>query len=144
MRYIFVFICLLFCNILFSQMVSNNNLQFEYDSSGNQIKREFKNNTIIIEGDLEELPFFSSQFEERLRIYPNPTYGKLFIECDREFSVYLSKIEIVSNFGFVQNVSINYLNRNLDVDMTKFDKGVYFVRFYFTDGSSLSKKIIKL
>lgn len=52
MRYIFIFICLFLCTILYSQISSNYILQFEYDTSGNQIKREFKNNTAMAVGKI--------------------------------------------------------------------------------------------
>jgi len=52
MRCIFIFICLFLCTILYSQISSNDILQFEYDTSGNQIKREFKNNTAMAVGKI--------------------------------------------------------------------------------------------
>lgn len=86
MRCIFIYISLIFCTILYSQISSNYILQFEYDSSGNQIKREFKNN---LDCDLANEKAFNIILEER-----NYDKALKFIQnCQDQKSLYLrSKI----------------------------------------------------
>lgn len=144
MKYFILFNCFFISSLVFSQINSNHQLIFEYDLSGNQQKREYKNTTIIL-GDLtEEIQSINNLFEKSLKIYPNPSYGLFYVEWDNKLSTYLMNIEIVSIQGLMLNPIFDVTIGKLEVDLTLYNKGIYYIRFFFTDSSYLSKKIIKL
>lgn len=116
-------------------------LQFTYDDSGNQIERKF-NSSGLKQG--EENLSLSEQFEDKINIYPNPTRGKFYIEWEKEVSSYISFVEVLSTSAIIQTIRTESHQNMLNIDLTSKQSGIYFVRFIFTDGSSISKKVIKL
>lgn len=117
-------------------------LQFTYDDSGNQIERKFQ--LLVIGKQSEENILFSNLYEEMIKVYPNPTRGRLYVEWEKEVSSYLSIVEVLSASAIIQANTIESNQKMLSIDLTSKQSGIYFVRFTFTDGSIISKKVIKL
>lgn len=118
-------------------------LQFSYDDSGNQIERKFQ--SLVIGGKQPEQDLsFSDLYEEMIQVYPNPTRGKFYIEWKNEISSHISMVEVLSASAIIQANRIESNQNMLNIDLTSKQSGIYFVRFTFTDGSILSKKVIKL
>lgn len=117
-------------------------LQFSYDNSGNQIERKF---STINENPLKQSNQynFTHVFEDRIKVYPNPTKGKFYIEWEKEIASHISMVEVLSTSAIIQTNRIESTQAMLNVDLTSKQSGIYFVRFTFTDGSIVSKKVIK-
>lgn len=118
-------------------------LQFTYDNSGNQIERKFQS-LVISPKQSEEDSSFSQLYEEMIKIYPNPTKGKFYIEWEKEISSLISMVEVLSTSAIIQANRVESNQNMLNIDLTSKQSGIYFVRFTFTDGSIVSKKVIKL
>lgn len=118
-------------------------LQFTYDNSGNQIERKFQS-LIVSPKQSEEESSFSQLYEEMIKVYPNPTRGKFYVEWEKEVSSYISMVEVLSASAIIQVNKIESNQSILNIDLTSKHSGIYFVRFTFTDGSIVSKKVIKL
>lgn len=118
-------------------------LQFTYDNSGNQIERKFQS-LVISPKQSEEDPTFSQLYEEMIKVYPNPTKGKFYIEWEKEISSQISMVEVLSTSAIIQANRIESNQNMLNIDLTSKQSGIYFVRFTFTDGNIVSKKVIKL
>lgn len=122
-------------------------LKFSYDESGNQIERIYTSTIIVAPKQSEEELIeesLASQFEEMLKIYPNPTRGVLNIEWEKEITQYISQIEILSSDAILSRNLISNQGNKLSIDLTSKQPGIYFVRYTFTDGSIVSQKAIKL
>lgn len=118
-------------------------LEFSYDNSGNQIERKFTSFNTSTKQNENEISF-SQQFEELIKIYPNPTRGKFYIEWENEISSHISSAEVLSVSAIIQTNRIESKQSMLNIDLTSNQNGIYFVRLIFVDGSILSKKVIKL
>jgi|SRR5690606_26859916 len=118
-------------------------LQFTYDDSGNQVERKFQTLIIVGKQSEEDLPL-SQLYEEMIQVYPNPTRGKFYIEWEKEVTSLISMVEVLSASAIIQANRIESNQNILNVDLTSKQSGIYFIRFTFTDGSIVSKKVIKL
>lgn len=117
-------------------------LQFTYDDSGNQIERKFQ--LLVIGKQSDENLLLSNLYEEMIKVYPNPTRGRFYVEWEKEVSSYLSIVEVLSASAIIQANTIESNQKMLSIDLTSKQSGIYFVRFTFTDGSIITKKVIKL
>ncbi len=75
-------------------------------------------------------------FEKRLSVYPNPSNDKLTIENKTKEAFNLSLIDNTGKYIYRKT-----LNGKSDVDVSKFNAGIYFLKITNLDGP-LSKKII--
>lgn len=76
------------------------------------------------------------------RLYPNPTSGKLKIEF---FYPQSGKILVENSGGvIIQSTDLNLKNREefIDIDLSKYPPGIYFVHFITTDGVFSEKLIL--
>lgn len=148
MKRILFLMLLLTSSYLLSQALAPTNpkyLKFTYDDSGNQIERIYTTSLPkTAEEPLIDEKSFAEQFQETIKVYPNPTKGLFSIEWKKEFSQYIAQVEVLSADALIQRSPLNPSLNKLDVDLTVKPNGVYFVRFHFTDGSIISKKVIKL
>ena len=77
--------------------------------------------------------------ENTFSIYPNPTSGKFRIEMNEFYPLKNSKMEIYNSVGaLVTNNRI--AGSTIDVDITSYPKGVYFIKI--TDGQQMQTKRI--
>ncbi len=98
------------------------------------------NRTLLL-SDLTSIEKVESNFENSLRIYPNPAKDVLNVEVSSRFSVLNSKLVIMDVVG--KEVSFNYLpstNDNiLSINIEPLSKGVYFVRL----GNTVKKLVVE-
>jgi hypothetical protein len=73
---------------------------------------------------------------EPVLIYPNPTSDFLYIEL-KDLS-YISLFDLMGRLSY----SEDNVKGKLTLDVSEFEKGLYFLRLYLEDGSVLQKKII--
>jgi len=95
-----------------------------------------------LDGKLYEIGIKDVNFklDDLISIYPNPTAQQVYVKGNyQEFS----EVQLVDVAGKVlQQKSISNLNEILSFDLTKYVKGIYFIKLRGTNG--LTKKVIKL
>lgn len=74
---------------------------------------------------------------ENIRIYPNPVYDNLFVEYFTNNQVYIKIINIAGGIMYQ-----NKFNDKINVDISKFGKGIYFIEI-IENNVIHSKKFIK-
>jgi hypothetical protein len=80
-------------------------------------------------------------YEHSFEIYPNPSFGQLYIHCNTNCSE-LSIVTITDLTGkTVQNSYIQGQNAEINIECLK--KGIYFLRISSRQGSAVQKLIIK-
>lgn len=115
---------------------------FSYDDSGNQIERKYK--SLITGKEETKKKSISESYSSYIQVFPNPTSGFFYIEWKEEISQFIHSVEIISATGLMSKFMINSTMNRLEIDLTSKQSGVYFIRFMFTDGSIVSKKVIKI
>jgi hypothetical protein len=76
---------------------------------------------------------------EELKIYPTPMYGdKLIIESQKN----LNKIEIVNVLGEILVVCTPKINNELELDISSFSNGTYYLRVYLDKGMQTKRLCI--
>ncbi len=153
MRTLLIFMCWLM-GTMFAQ--AQQNVSYAYDNNGNRIGR-----TIVLQKTAQELieeddlqdndnlkvgdqlnALYDQMAGFSMRIFPNPTKGKLFIEADvatEQLGFYLT-----DNKGhLLYSVSPESEVANpLTIDLSNYSSGIYYLRFVSGE-ESRSWKIIK-
>lgn len=78
------------------------------------------------------------EIQDNFTISPNPFIDKLNINSDKDCKLQI--INIGSNKILNRNIGIGYNS----IDLTNYEKGLYFLKFIANDGAVQSKKIIKI
>lgn len=78
---------------------------------------------------------------ESIRMYPNPcSGGKLFVNVDKE----ILKTELFSLSGFENLLEIHQTESpQIDIDLSSFSSGVYFLRLHTKNGTYTQKLLLK-
>lgn len=129
-------------SFLFSQIAIVKEIHFDYDASGNQEVRRYWESHISTDETSDRSMSLSEQFEEILKIYPNPTHGLFYVEWEKEFSAYIDQIEVVSGHALIQKTPVNSTIHQLSVDLTIQEKGIYYVRFFFASAKPLHNLLL--
>ena len=71
-------------------------------------------------------------------IFPNPTENSLIIQSDKKI-----KSIVISDFSGknINSIHLNSNNKQI-IDLSDLKNGIYFIKFFMTDNSVISKKII--
>ena len=72
--------------------------------------------------------------------YPNPTSGAVFLETD--LNDYFESIIVTNSLGQIINPEIIFSDSLLEIDLSKFPSGIYFVTLT-TESGDYSQKIFK-
>lgn len=102
-------------------------VNYTYDVSGNRTQRyltivELKSSDSISSADI---PVKNSELVLPTKVYPNPTFGLIYIEINSELSNDAS-IDIYNNDGrFANTFQLNSAFGSIDI--SNFSKGVYFL-----------------
>ncbi|MDR2205688.1 MAG: hypothetical protein LBE36_05980 [Flavobacteriaceae bacterium] len=120
---------------------------FEYDEAGNQIYRglcttckDSDSNNDVGNATLAE------QIENKIQVAPVPVQTDLTVIWDLSIKNYITKIEMLpyNGFSILKSVNINSNSDNSYVfPMGSYPYGVYYLKFYLTDGSVYTRTIIK-
>ena len=76
-----------------------------------------------------------------MSVYPNPTNGKITIECEE-----MESLEIVDVAGkLVYEIASSLPPRNdvVEIDISGFSKGIYFVRVTTNDGVGIKRIVLE-
>ena len=138
MRYAFLLVALVFAIATSAQKV-----EYGYDACGNRVLRQVvldgANKSLSIDNQLED--FSEEQLGEvQVRIYPNPTHGRLKVvlqgvekeHCN--INIYDVNGRQVANVARVDNEN--------DIDLSSQPNGIYLMRFSI-NGEVSTWKIIK-
>lgn len=141
---------------------SQTEVYFKYDEAGNQRYRginsagktaqeplitEAKTTPIIqTQADSQTIVMDEATFWKQIRLYPVPVNDYLTIDWSEEVN------RLIDNVSLYQHSTVHWkfqqqnmpdLNKQVKINMTGYDWGVYVVRFTLKDGRIFSKNITK-
>lgn len=152
---------------IFSLMIgflgfSQTEVYFKYDEAGNQryrgtnaagktaqepAKTEAKTTSIIqTQPDPQSQIMDEATFWKQIRLYPVPVNDVLTIDWTEEADSLIESVSLYQHSTIhwkFQQQNIPSLNRQLKINMTGYDWGVYVLRFTLKDGRVFSKNITK-
>lgn len=117
-------------------------LTFLYDAAGNQISRIFidSSNPQAKGGKTK-----TTQEEDFIKIFPNPTHGELKIEWSNNHLFSIEKITISDTQGNSWQQPFNNNNANsVIIDLINKEAGVYIISFQLSNNETIIRKIIKI
>lgn len=153
------FICFILGIIFIStQSIAQQQISYAYDDSGNRVSREIiipppiannENNPTSNENEKDEnteiikKPIFFEYFKNStVKIYPNPTYGKLKIELESKEETISSSVKMYDQSGKLIYSSTNIGNQ-IEIDISSQSKGTYILKIQVGD-SVREWKIVKM
>ncbi|MDD3743015.1 MAG: T9SS type A sorting domain-containing protein [Lentimicrobiaceae bacterium] len=153
MRTLLIFMCLLM-GTMFAQ--AQQSVSYAYDNNGNRVGRTIvlqkTAQELIEEGDLQNNDnlkvgdqlnaLYDQMTGFSIRIFPNPTKGKLFIEADaatEQLGLYLTDTKGHLIYSVNPESEVAY---PLTIDLSNYSSGIYYLRFVSGE-ESRSWKIIK-
>lgn len=107
---------------------------FHSDDSVNQLGVNIDN--FVITGTLPNEEFNGNQFS----IYPNPTSGIISISFEEITEMNIQVFDLTGKI--VHSVNEKPLSTSIDLDISSFSKGIYFIKID-SGGNSVTKRIIK-
>ena len=123
-------------------------LHFNYDQSGNQIKRyspyskSAVQKEIVTENVIEEDEKLKDQ--NLLEYFPNPVENELTITWVKSIGIDVKSIQIYSlDSRIVENFSIAKNTQEYRILLGHLANGVYIVKVLFDNGKQISFKVIK-
>lgn len=132
---------------------SQTEVYFKYDEAGNQRYRgpdvnakqtsEALAKTVA---DPKNLLMDEKTFLKQIRIYPVPVNDYLTIDWTEEADDLIQSVSLYQHSTVhwkFQQQNIPSLNRQLKINMTGYEWGVYILRFTLIDGRIISKNITK-
>ena len=141
---------LLFLGSLHFARAQENQIAFDYDAAGNQIKRYFTvepTETRALENEEVFIPQMEEEQElsRKFKAYPNETTGRVDVDWESDIGASIQSVDATPSGGGVR-IQLNY--QKLGSDQIQFDlsnqrNGIYFIRFILSDGRIVTKKIIK-
>lgn len=118
-------------------------VEISYDAAGNRITRKVLRVSMTSKGGYHtDSSFYSDIMQSvQLRVYPNPTQGKIYIEMLDLTEDAPNKVRIFDNQG-----KLIYKNEGLgnaiEIDISRYPTGYYMVELH-TNGEHTTWKIIK-
>ncbi|MCJ7934364.1 MAG: hypothetical protein MUW56_12175 [Chryseobacterium sp.] len=138
---------------------SQTEVYFKYDEAGNQRYRGIdaagkkaeeivsKENNTKIAAVAQQSPVIDEKaFLKQIRLYPVPVNDYLTIDWTEEVDGLIESVSLYQHSTVhwkFQQQNIPSLNRQVKINMTGYDWGVYVVRFTLKDGRIFSKNITK-
>lgn len=98
--------------------------------------------TDIFLSKLESLPTKineTTDVDHRLKLFPNPTSGVLYINSDEHFISEINILNIIGQTIYSKNAKDGSIKT---VDLSGFEKGVYFCKMISKDNITITEKII--
>ncbi|UKB78556.1 hypothetical protein [Chryseobacterium sp. MEBOG07] len=136
---------------------SQTEVYFKYDEAGNQkyrgpeadpkLKTSALSGTTSKTSSIEQAPAIDEKtFWKQIRLYPVPVNDVLTIDWTEETDKLIESVSLYQHSTVhwkFQQQNIPGLNRQLKINMTGYDWGVYVLRFTLKDGRIFSKNITK-
>jgi len=135
---------------------SQTEVYFKYDEAGNQRYRgidaagkkteELKKDAKVATVTQQAPAIDEKEFLKQIRLYPVPVNDYLTIDWTEEVDGLIESVSLYQHSTIhwkFQQQNIPDLNRQIKINMTGYDWGVYVVRFTLKDGRIFSKNITK-
>jgi len=129
----------------------NSTLKFTYDTPGNQAKREYCSGSCTsrvsteIQAKEEVAEESIENIEDAFRglnIFPNPTQSNITIKTSQESLV--KRITVFDIKGaLLQTLDYNKPVPSMQVNLSRWPVGVYYLHLHLENGESTTKKVIK-
>ena len=122
---------------------------FEYDDAGNQTYRgpQIRRNCPTCRDQIQQSSIsLADQIANKIQAAPVPVKTDLTVIWDLSIKDYIVKIDLLpyNSFSIVASVNIRSLTDNSYVfGMGGFAYGVYYLKFYLSDGSVYTRTITK-
>lgn len=121
---------------------------FGYDEAGNQV---FRGSTGPVCAscrgtESESTASLADQIENKIQAAPVPVKTDLTVIWDLSIKDYITKIELLpyNAFNIMETLNINSLTDNSYVfRMSRYSYGVYYLKFYLSDGSIYTRTVTK-
>ncbi|WP_228452002.1 hypothetical protein [Chryseobacterium sp. G0186] len=148
---------LFICTSLGLSYAQVTDVYFRYDEAGNQKYRGPDTNATKVSKTLSDaepktVSLTDSQvmdektFWKQIRLYPVPVNDVLTIDWTEQADGLIESVSLYQHSTVhwkFQQQNLPDLNRQLKINMTGYDWGVYVIRFTLRDGRVLSKNITK-
>ena len=123
-------------------MTSKAQVIFTYDDSGNQIYRGTASGTGRMASSTEStsIPTLADQIANKIQTAPVPVKTVLNVIWEQNIKDYILKIDLLA----YNSVDVKSKMGNSYVfDMSKYPYGVYYLKFYLSDGNIYTRTITK-
>ena len=129
-------------------MTSKAQVIFTYDDSGNQIYRGTASGTGRMASSTEStsIPTLADQIANKIQTAPVPVKTVLNVIWEQNIKDYILKIDLLAynSFQIMETVDDKSKMGNSYVfDMSKYPYGVYYLKFYLSDGNIYTRTITK-
>lgn len=141
-----------------TQTIGQQQISYAYDASGNRISREIiipppiangnnnnnsdENNATEITNKANNQIYYDYFNNSTVKLYPNPTYGKLIIELESKKETLSSSLRLYDQSGKLVYTSDNIGNQ-IKLDISDKSNGTYILKIQLGD-STREWKIIKM
>ncbi len=140
--------------LLFGSSIYAQSVIFDYDEAGNQIFRGIcdgcKNSNSDLFSKTQPKTSQSNTIAEKvaksIRAAPVPVKTDLTVLWDAEVKDYITKIELLpyNSFKILSFVDVRTLNNTSYIfRMESYPYGVYYLKFYLSDGSIYTRTVTK-
>lgn len=144
-------LCIIFCTFLVNDSNAQQ-LQFTYDSSGNQIQRELVTiqvNVLSRENPANSIDEIEESSESKISlenaqidIYPNPVVDYLNVQWTNDLNI--SDVILYDNTGkLLQLKKNNSENSSMIFDLSTYSPGFYYIKVLDLNQMSKTFKVIK-
>ena len=119
----------------------------------NPLAKNFREELVFVRdsipANMEEIQEALAQISDaqlrQVQSFPNPTEGLFNVMWEMPVNDFIAHVEVysypqlllITDFPFVEQPT------SLEIDLTHYPKGIYFLQFHFIDGRTLNRKIIK-
>ena len=135
-----------------SAYCQSDEILFDYDTAGNQIKRYFidlsprpaGNDSIKKIEDLVEKDLIKSDIYEDIQYYPNPVREELFVKWTLPENKFVERIDLYSISGQLLT-SIKNLSKvnSTSIHFSSYPEGMYDLVLLYSDREQKTLKVIK-
>ena len=134
--------------VIFSSNQSKAQVIFNYDDAGNQIYRGTASGTGRMASSTENTstPTLVDQVANKIQTAPVPVKTVLNVIWEQDIKDYIVKIDLLAynSFQIIETVDVKSKMGNSYVfNMNNYPYGVYYLRFYLSDGSIYNRTITK-
>lgn len=121
---------------------------FNYDDAGNQIYRGTASGTGRMASSTESTstPTLADQVANKIQAAPVPVKTSLNVIWEKDIKDYIVKIDLLAynSFQIMETVDVkSKMGNSYTFDMNKYSYGVYYLKFYLSDGSVYTRTITK-
>ncbi len=125
-------------------------LEFSYDNSGNQIKKEMKDIIFYPNPFTDDQESFDD-IDDCFVVYPSPTSGPLTLDWSRDgCGIYweathgvIKQITLSDFKAVTETIPFNSNQTTINTDLSGKLEGIYIIRFVLSDGYTITKKVQK-